>query len=439
MLSKEQNEALYRVGPGTPMGDLLRRYWAPIGAAAELDDKPVKPIRLMGEDLVLYKDLAGHYGLVDRHCPHRRADMSYGWVEECGIRCNYHGWQFDESGACTDQPFEEIAHPDARFKDRIKIKAYPVEAKAGLLWAYLGPPDKKPLVPNYEAFTRTNGFVQIVLADVPCNWFQCHENTIDPVHFEWLHNNWSQILRGQLDQPRAPTHVRLAFKEFEHGFTYHRILEGMPETHERWQIGRVSLWPHGFFLGGHFEWRIPVDDDNSLSVCWFFEHVPTELEPYHQARIPYWWAPLKDERTNRWITSHVINQDFVGWVGQGAVADRTLEHLGESDRGIIMLRRRMLEEAAKVARGDDPKGLVRDPAQNECIMLPTADLELLRNGRSMASTRQRDPFQRTSIASREFAFFAHQPEAVRQAYRQAMGLDQLDEAHANRIDAQTPA
>jgi 5,5'-dehydrodivanillate O-demethylase len=426
MLSKDQNEALYRVGPGTPMGELLRRYWAPIGAAAELDDTPTKPMRLMGEDLVLYKDKGGRYGLVDRHCPHRRADMSYGWVEECGIRCNYHGWKFDESGACLDQPFEEIAHPDARFKDRISIKAYPVEEKAGLLWAYMGPADQKPLVPNYEAFTRTNGFVQIVLADVPCNWYQCHENTIDPVHFEWLHSNWSQILRGQRERPFSPTHLRLAFKEFDYGFTYHRILEGMAETHERWQVGRVSLWPHGFYLGGHFEWRIPVDDENSLSVCWFYERVPTEMEPFTQERIPYWYAPLKDERTGRWITSHVINQDFVGWVGQGTIADRTQEHLGESDRGIIQLRRRMLEEAARVERGEEPKGLVRDPAQNECIMLPTADLELLRNGQPMAEMLKQERFRQASRTPGEFNFFAHQPEAIRQQYRHAMGLDRLE-------------
>lgn len=426
VLTEAQNEALYRVGPGTPMGELLRRYWAPVGAAAELDDTPLKPLRLMGEDLVLYKDRGGRYGLVDRHCPHRRADMSYGWVEDCGIRCHYHGWAFDASGACINQPFEEIAHPDAAFKDRVHIKAYPVEEKAGLLWAYLGPLDKKPLVPNYEAFTRANAFVQIVLADVPCNWFQCHENTIDPVHFEWLHSNWSQVLRGSNQHqgsPTSPSHLRLAFREFDYGFTYHRILEGMPETHERWQVGRVSLWPHGFYLGSHFEWRVPVDDHSSLSVCWFFERVPTEMEPYRQRRIPYWYAPLTDPQTGRWITSHVINQDFVGWVGQGAVADRAREHLGESDRGIILLRRRMLEEAEKVQRGEDPKGLIRNPADNACVTLPTADLELLRDGQPFARMFSDEQFRQASRTPGEFMFFAHQPEAIRREYRAAMGLD----------------
>jgi 5,5'-dehydrodivanillate O-demethylase oxygenase subunit len=124
MLKPEQNRALMEVGPGTLMGDLLRWYWTPFAAAGELDEKPIKPVRLMGEDLVLYKDKSNNYGLVDKHCPHRRADMSYGWVEDCGIRCNYHGWKFDESGACIHQPFEEIAHPDARFRERVKIKAY---------------------------------------------------------------------------------------------------------------------------------------------------------------------------------------------------------------------------------------------------------------------------------------------------------------------------
>ncbi len=139
MLKPEQNQALMEVGPGTLMGELLRRYWTPFAAAGELDETPVKPVRLMGEDLVLYKDEGGRYGLVDRHCPHRRADLSYAWVEECGIRCNYHGWKFDETGACLDQPFEEIAHPDARFKDRITIKSYPVAERSRPALGVYGP------------------------------------------------------------------------------------------------------------------------------------------------------------------------------------------------------------------------------------------------------------------------------------------------------------
>src|SRR4029453_6442484 len=125
VLSEEQNKALTHVGAGTPVGELLRRYWMPIASVADLDTTAVKPVRLLGEDLVRDGDGRGTLGLLDRHCAHRRADLTYGYVEECGLRCNYHGWLYGETGRCLAQPFEEIAHPQARFKDRITIQAYP--------------------------------------------------------------------------------------------------------------------------------------------------------------------------------------------------------------------------------------------------------------------------------------------------------------------------
>ena len=420
MLRAEENKILMEVGAGTPMGELLRRYWMPIAPVAELDRTPTKAVRLFGEDLVLYKDTSGTYGLIDRHCPHRRADMSYGFVEACGLRCNYHGWLFDETGRCTEQPFEDIAHPEARYKDRVTIKAYEVEAKAGLLWAYLGP-DPAPLVPTWEPFTWTNGFKQIVISEIPCNWFQCQENSIDPVHFEWLHTNWSRILRGQTDGARPPTHLKIGFDEFEFGFTYRRILEGQSEDDELWTVGRMCLWPNCLFTGGHFEWRVPVDDDTTLSVGWFFDRVPEEMEPFDQDTIPYWYGPIRDEQTGRWITSHVMNQDFVAWVGQGIVADRTQEHLGESDRGVILMRRRLLEEAKTVSEGGEPKGLIRDPAQNDCVRLPIIDRERFVVGYSLEDVREgRVP---PSIYARSFIFQAGQPEEITRAYHAAMGMD----------------
>lgn len=365
MISADDNEALTRVGRGTPMGELLRRYWQPIAAVAQLDEHPTKAVRLMGEDLVLYRDTAGGYGLLGRHCPHRRADLVYGMVEARGLRCHYHGWLFDGAGACLHQPFEEIAHPEARFKDKIRATAYPVQAKAGLLWAYLGPPPA-PLVPDWDLY-HERGYKQIVLAEIPCNWFQGQENSIDPVHFEWLHANWSAALRGE-SGARAPRHMKIAFSEFEWGFVYRRVREDSTEDDELWTVGRVCLWPNCLYTG-KFEWRVPVDDETTLHVAWFNDPVPgTEL--FEQPRIPYWQGPIRDPGSGRWITSHVMNQDFVAWIGQGRVADRTQEHLGESDRGVILLRRRMLEEAAVVARGGDPKAVVRDPAKNHALPLP---------------------------------------------------------------------
>jgi 5,5'-dehydrodivanillate O-demethylase len=139
VLSAEKNQLLTQVGPGTPMGEYLRRYWQPIAGASELDDNPIKAIRLLGEDLVLYKDQGGRYGLLDRHCPHRRADLSYGYVEEIGIRCNYHGWLMDEAGRCIEQPYDDTVNPNSRAKERCNTPAYPVKECAGLLFAYMGP------------------------------------------------------------------------------------------------------------------------------------------------------------------------------------------------------------------------------------------------------------------------------------------------------------
>src|SRR5687767_6477578 len=139
VLSAERNRILTQVGPGTPMGDYLRRYWQPIGGAGELDANPIKAVRLLGEDLVLYKDLGGKYGLIDRHCPHRRADLSYGMVEETGIRCNYHGWLMDQAGNVIEQPYDDTVNPRGKARERCLAKAYPVKECAGLLFAYMGP------------------------------------------------------------------------------------------------------------------------------------------------------------------------------------------------------------------------------------------------------------------------------------------------------------
>jgi 5,5'-dehydrodivanillate O-demethylase len=424
MLKPEQNRALMEVGAGTLMGDLLRRYWMPFGAVGELDKQPIRTVRLLGEDLVVYKDQSGNLGLVDRHCPHRRADMSYGWVEECGLRCNYHGWKFDHTGACIHQPFEEVSHPDARFKDRITIKAYPVQAHAGMLWAYMGPPPV-PLVPNWEPFTWGNGFVQVVMTEIPCNWFQCQENSIDPVHFEWLHDSWGMRLRGQIDGPPPPTHLKVRFNEFEYGFQYQRVREGQTEDDELWTVGRVCLWPNCLFTGNHFEWRVPIDDDNTLSIGWFFDRVPEEMEPFRQERIPWWYGPLKDEKSGRWLDSHVMNQDFVAWVGQGTQADRTQEHLGESDRGVILMRKRMLEEAEVVRNGGEPKGVVRDPQVNKRVDLPIIDRDFFLSGFSIQDVvegRARGPRY-----ARNFVFQAGQPEEITRAYREAMGIDRVEQ------------
>src|SRR5262249_37367122 len=257
-----------------------------------------------------------------------------------------------------------------------------------------------------------------VFAEIPCNWFQGQENSIDPVHFEWLHSNWSAAQRGG---PRGPRHLRIGFGEFEWGFVYRRVREDTTEADDLWTVGRVCLWPHCLYAG-KFEWRVPIDDERTLHGAWFNDPVPGD-EPFEQARIPYWHGPITDPRTGRWITTHVMNQDFVAWAGQGVIADRTKEHLGESDRGIIMMRRRLLEEAEAVARGRQPKALIRDPAINGCVTLPIIGRRQFVDGYSRAEGIKRRERTPGLLLRHDFIFQAGQPEDIRLAYRHAMGLD----------------
>ena len=423
-MDNETNQILSQVGAGTPMGELMRRYWHPIAAVAQLEDKPVMPVRLMGEDLVLYKDFSGNYGLVDRQCAHRRADLSYGFVENVGLRCNYHGWLYDHKGEAIERPFEDTARPEFRGKVQASVRAYRAAAKAGLVWAYMGP-EPAPLVPNWEPFTWANGFVQIVFSEIPCNWFQCQENSIDPVHFEWMHENWSIRQKKGADAPYGPKHLKIEFDEFDWGMVYKRIREDTDEKHPLWTIGRVCLWPHALFTGSHFEWRVPIDDHTTLSVGWFFNRVPNDCEPYVQQRIPYWVSPIRDEKTGRWITSHTMNQDYVAWVGQGVIADRTREHLGLSDRGIAMMRKRFLADIDIVKAGGDPKAVVRDEKTNQCLALPMPGRKPLVDGLS------REAFDRVEARNsnstlgatgmREFVWLVGQPEEIKREYNEAMG------------------
>ncbi len=424
VLTAEQNRRLTEVGPGTPMGRLLRRYWHPIGAESEFVDvgQAIKPVRILGEDLVLYRTPGGSFGLIEPHCPHRRAGLVNGYVEIDGIRCSYHGWKFDLAGQCIHQPFEEAAAEATRFRDSICALAYRAEARFGLVWAYLGP-DPSPLIPTWEPFTYPNCFRQIVMHVVDCNWLQCQENSIDPVHFEWLHNNW---LPGRSGQPEnyAPRHAKLGFDEWEHGFMYRRLHEGEDETSDAWLNGRLCIMPN-LFAPSHFEWRVPMDDEHTLSVIWTTERVAAEREPYHQDLIPHWWGQATDANGQP-VTTHVLGQDVMSWTGQGVVADRTKENLGRSDRGVQMFRRRLLDDLEAVERGDDPSGLIWDPAQNQCVRFPNELRRLYLDAPTPeALTARLAGLKRVMPGSRPEDYFfllEGQPETVRQEWEYALGL-----------------
>ena len=195
-----------------------------------------------------------------------------------------------------------------------------------------------------------------------------------------------------------------------------------------WTVGRVCLWPNALFTGDHFEWRVPIDDEHTLSVTWAFSRVPKEGEPYVQETIPAWHGAVMEAETGRWISSHVMNQDFVAWIGQGTIADRTQEHLGTSDIGILMLRKRFLDDLEKVARGQDPKAVVRDPEANRGIRLPIAERKLLTEGLT------REELVKHPIHGRQlthgYPFQQGQPSHIREAYLAAMGGPSSSESPA---------
>jgi 5,5'-dehydrodivanillate O-demethylase len=416
-----QNRRLTEVGPGTPMGDLLRRHWQPIAAEAEFSHRPAKAVRLLGEDWVLYRTTSGQFGLIEPHCLHRRAGLVNGYPEDDGIRCSYHGWKYDLDGRCIERPFEEVAAPTPR-RPALCAIAGRAEGRHGLVWAYLGP-EPAPLIPTWEPFTYPNCFKQILFHIVECNWLQCQENAIDPVHFEWLHNNWRAGRSGH-HEDYSPAHVELGFEEWEHGFVYRRLHTGEDKSSDSWTTGRLCIVPN-LFAPLHFEWRVPIDDHHTLSVVWVFDRVPAEREPYEQDVIPYWWGRTHDDAGEP-LTSHVLHQDILSWTGQGPLTDRTEEHLGRSDRGVMLLRRRLEADMAAVERGEDPSGLVRDPVRNECIAFPNDVRGQFLSGPSVEQIRQRGRQLHRALPALppddHFFLMAGQPEPVRHEWEYAMGL-----------------
>lgn len=422
MLTAEQNRRLTEVGPATPMGNLLRRYWHPIAAESEFVEPGTKAVRLMGEDLVLYQRGDGRFGLIEPHCPHRRAGLVNGYAEDDGIRCSYHGWKFDLDGSCLEQPFDDMVAENTRFREGICALSYRAEAKFGLVWAYLGP-TPAPLIPTWEPFTYENCFAQIMMHVVDCNWLQAQENSIDPVHFEWLHNNWAAGNEGRRGD-YAARHVELGFEEWDHGFMYRRLHEGEDRTADAWITGRLSMMPN-VFAPAHFEWRVPIDDRRMLSVIWQADRVVDEREPFVQEVIPHWWGKTEHEDGTP-ITSHVLGQDVLSWVGQGLVTDRSQEHLARSDRGVQLFRRRLEADLEAVERGEDPSGVMRDPAANQCIEFPN-DLRRFYTGSVTTQDvkGRMERLKRVMPGSRpedHFFLAEGQPDEVREEWEYYMGL-----------------
>jgi len=361
------------------MGQLLRRYWQPIAPSAELEEEPTKEITVFGEELALFRDRKGRLGLVTRRCAHRRFSLAYGIPEEDGIRCPYHGWKYDAQGNCIDQPFEEKVHPGSRFKDKIKLTAYPVQEMGGLIFAYFGP-EPAPLLPRWEAL-EAEGIRDIAIAEIPCNWLQIQENSVDPVHAEWLHDYYNRhvlernegIRWDETTLRRNNVAEKIKFDQFEFGIMKRKVSEGGSEEDDQWRIGHPMVFPNVLVSGNWAwvtaQWRVPIDDVRTLHVTYYlYRPAPGATVP-SQKDVPFRYVQVQRE-DGRYISDFILNQDFVAWATQGPIARRELESLGESDTGIIMLRDMLRSAIVTMQDGGDPMNVFRDPAKNVDLRWP---------------------------------------------------------------------
>lgn len=370
MLTAEQNDRLTRVGADTPCGDLMRRYWHPIAASSQIANPGTRPVRILGENLVLYRDLSGKLGLIEPHCAHRRASMIYGLPTDCGLRCAYHGWVYDETGQCVEQPFEELAKPGNRYKDEIKVKAYPVEELGGLIFAYLGP-EPRPLLPRWEAFVIDNVYREIGFAIIPCNWLQTVENAGDYSHAVSTHFQLSNYALKQMGRPDLKRHAK---SSGANGYYVRDKLHEGP-----YGIGAV-LFPYiDAQADMTYQLRVPMDDTHTLHIWYmvFSQEAQAELgvtmpEQKDMRDIPWFDVPvpklINDTDPDWALLDSNCAQDMVMWYTQGAVVDRTLENLGLGDRQIVMFRRLLDEQIQVVEQGGDPMNTFRNPVQNHCLV-----------------------------------------------------------------------
>ncbi|MDE3075554.1 MAG: Rieske 2Fe-2S domain-containing protein [Chloroflexota bacterium] len=381
MLSQEANERLTRVGPGTPCGELMRRYWAPISPLAQLLEEPVRRVRLLGEDLTLFRTRSGKLGLIGERCLHRGFDLRWGIPDEDGLRCPYHGWLYGPNGECLDTPLEAA---DSTFKHRLCIKSYPVEELGGLVFAYMGPPPA-PLLPRWDLFVWPNAIRQIAVTTLNCNWLQCQENTGDPTHSVWLHGHWFKYIlerAGKLQERASDREAHTVYQHMktgigiqelyvnataygmEKGIVYSKALGADAD-----RVTRHSTVIFPFFTEvgdpgsprAEFQIRVPMDDTHTSHLCYQVYAAPPGVEAPKQETVPYYEVPMFTP-DGKPILDYVLAQDMIGWWAQGETVDRTQEHLGRTDIPIVFLRRQIEEQIRIVEQGGEPMNVFRDRA-----------------------------------------------------------------------------
>lgn len=370
-MESSENELIARVGPGTPAGDTLRKYWLPVGLSSEISSDAPKLVRWLGEELLLLRDEFGRVGLTEPNCPHRGTSLDYGWIEAGGIRCCYHGWVFDVTGRCLEQPGEPA---DSNFKDKIRLKAYPVRELGGMIWAYLGP-GEPPELPNYHFLVRDDGERTFTSYIRECNYMQQVENALDPVHATILHGRavhglpaapeWMETPDFNVTMTETMAYYVARRKGPQAGTEWHREVAYVPP---------IMVVHHGGTLPGDplaemvdVAWRMPIDDHNTRTFTLkFFPNAKGKRGNQEKQARPK-PAPLMRGTRRQWDMASINGQDNAAQVGQGSLVDRSREHLGHSDRGVILVRKLWKNAIETSLRGEDPPNLMRDRAHNRLV------------------------------------------------------------------------
>lgn len=389
MISQQQNETYTRVGKGTPCGTLLRQYWQPVALVDEFENtRPVRPVRLLGENFVLFRDEKGQFGLLDRDCPHRNADLAYGRLEAGGLRCPFHGWLFDVNGRCLETPAEPEG---SRLCDRVRQGSYPVEVRSGVIFAYIGG-GEPPAFPELDCFVAPDTHTFAFKGLWECNWLQSLEVGMDPAHASFLHRFFEdedpeasygkQFRSTSIDSDLPITKVlreydrpQISVAQVPHGLRL-TTLRPIDATQTHVRVTNI-VFPQAFVIPMSPEvtitqWHVPVDDHNNYWFTLFTSFSgPLDKKVMREQRLATYpepdYRPIRN-RANNWgynpqeqSASTYLGMGFDinvhdQWAceSQGPIQDRTREHLGTSDKAIMAYRRLLSAEIEKVAAGGKP-------------------------------------------------------------------------------------
>ena len=387
MLSQEENDLLCRTGPGTPMGNLFRRFWLPVALSRELPKTDCPPVRLriLSEDLIAFRDTNGKVGLLSRYCPHRGASLFFGRNEEGGLRCVYHGWKFDTAGVCIDMPNEPA---ECSFKQKIRQTAYPTREAGGVIWAYMGPQEIMPELPQLEWTLVPENHVYVHKRFQHCNYLQNVEGEVDSSHVSFLHREFrpekfNAAIAGQVLLAQAKdTAPKFLVQETEYGLAI-GARRNWDADQYYWRVTKFlmpsfTLIPSEAGSPINFTAAVPVDDKNMVgfTVTWlpdrpladndistieswtgaYAEVDPKTFEPIASRANDYLLDREKQRTENFTGMRGIREQDIAVQEDQfgGPVTDRTKEHLGTSDAGVITLRRRLLNSVRNFQQGQEP-------------------------------------------------------------------------------------